>query len=196
MVGLQQFAGVGLVAGETRIPRDDERRRGVGVTNDAVNGEDSSAGANGHARGETTGGERDGEVKTAVYRPESNDEWREQLREAGRRAYPNMDGDARTAGTSGGRDRELEALEWDLEDNDNDDKAEKQAGTIGNGGRGRADDDSNHARIWKCKKILRNHLEAVRALKVFENESGGHDVVSGGDDLVVKLWRKVFDPSQ
>lgn len=123
--------------------------------------------------------EGDGQVVTAIYRPESNEDWMEKLRNAGRRAYPTSIG---TNGSNGG-DKELEGLEWDLGNG-----TEERESASGEGSNGATD------RVWKCARTLRNHLEAVRAVEVFEGENGP-EVVSAGDDFVVKLWRGVLTTS-
>lgn len=136
-------------------------------------------------RGEGQGQGRDGkgeELVTAIFRPESNEDWKEQLREAGRRAYTSSSS-ALNGGVASGGDQELENLEWDM--GDAEEKGQKKESKLGIEG-------AESERVWKCKKTLKGHLDAVRVVRVFEGEKG-FEVVSGGDDFVVNVWRRVLD---
>ncbi|GAA5953728.1 hypothetical protein JCM3765_006951 [Sporobolomyces pararoseus] len=148
--------------------------RGVGMM--------SSGGAEGGQGGVDGNGAGERELVTAVFKPRDSDkeEWIEKLREAGKRAYNKSEGTVVVGG-----DRELESLEWDLEEGGSEkNKSRKEE----------VEDDER--RFWKCSKILRNHLEAVRVVETFEGVNGEMEIVSGGDDLVVKLWRGVFKKNQ
>lgn len=126
----------------------------------------------GGGKGREGQNENGAELITAFYRPESSEDWKEQLREAGRRAYPS----SFNGGSVSGGDKELENLEWDMEDGE-----EKE---------GKKSKESK-SEVWTCKKTLKGHLDAVRAVKVFEGEKG-FEIASAGDDFVVKLWRNVL----
>ncbi|GAA6009855.1 hypothetical protein JCM10207_002134 [Rhodosporidiobolus poonsookiae] len=141
-----------------------------------------------------------GEVVTAIFRPSSADEWRDKLREAGRRAYPSLAG--------AGGDAELEGLEWDLDagsDADETSGSDESLGRKGKGGGGKTGKKADAGRRqasedtvglkdgerFKARRVLKSHLEAVRVVVVADGEGGKEDVevVSAGDDHVVKLWR-------
>ncbi|BGP28193.1 striatin-related protein [Rhodotorula toruloides] len=136
-------------------------------------------------------GQEEGEVPTAYYRPEEG--WKDKLVQAGRRAYV---ASAASLREGGGGDAELDGLNWDLEDADSCDtemakgraakpRKAKQASeeTVGLAGVDR----------YKARRVLKSHLDAVRAVAFVPREDGEIDIVTGGDDCVVKLWRGVLD---
>ena len=142
----------------------------------------SSGDSEGRGEGQGQGRDEKGEeLVTAIFRPESNEDWKEQLREAGRRAYTSSSSALNGGGASGG-DQELENLEWDM--GDAEEKGQKKESKLGIEG-------AESEQVWKCKKTLKGHLDAVRATRVFGDEVG-FEVVSGGDDFVVKMWRQVL----
>ncbi|BGP21109.1 hypothetical protein JCM10213_008978 [Rhodosporidiobolus nylandii] len=130
------------------------------------------------------------EIVTAIYRGDT-EEWRAKLKEAGRRAYPSLA--AASSGGGGGGDKELENLEWDLDASSSSDEA--SLGKKGKGKRGgrrekqRSEDTVGlgESERFKPRRVLKSHLEAVRAVVVHGQESV--EVVSAGDDCTVKLWR-------
>ncbi|GAA5989637.1 hypothetical protein JCM11641_002909 [Rhodosporidiobolus odoratus] len=146
--------------------------------NGGLSGAEASAGSGGG-----------GEVVTALFCPapgseEGAEEWRRKLREAGRRAYPTS-----SFGELGG-DEELEGLKWDLNEVE-DDEEEVSGKKEARKERMEASEDTVGLREderFKPRRVLKSHLEAVRAVLTFE-ENGAASVVSAGDDYVVKLWR-------
>ena len=143
---------------------------------------DSEGRGEGQGQGQGQGRDEKGEeLVTAIFRPESNEDWKEQLREAGRRAYTSSSSALNGGGASGG-DKELEGLEWDMEDIEEKDQKKEPKLEI---------EGVKSEQVWKCKKTLKGHLDAVRAVRVLEGEKG-IEVVSGGDDFVVKFWRQVL----
>ncbi|GAA5844536.1 hypothetical protein JCM5353_001302 [Sporobolomyces roseus] len=145
---------------ESKRSAEGEGVRGVGTMSSG-----NSVTEDGGGKGREGQDENGAELITAFYRPGSSEDWKEQLREAGRRAYPS----SFNGGSVSGGDKELENLEWDMEDSE--EKEGKKSTT--------------------CKKTLKGHLDAVRAIKVFEGEKG-FEIASAGDDFVVKFWRNVL----
>lgn len=140
------------------------------------------------------------DAPTAIFDGGGGDgeEWRRKLREAGRRAYPGFAG--RAAQSRGRGDKELQEMEWDLEAA----TAEEDEAADGKGGKKKkkrrgADKKQKEeetvglgaAERFKPRRVLRNHLDAVRVVACFEAD-GQELVVTGGDDTVVKLWRDPF----
>ncbi|CAE6448810.1 unnamed protein product [Rhizoctonia solani] len=106
----------------------------------------------------------DRNLVTAIFRPDDRGEWKRQLQAAHDEAV--------RAGTAGsGLDNislggEFETDEMEVEESE------------------------DKTKVWKTRKTLRNHLDAVRAVTFHPNEMC---LASGGDDFTVKIWR--LDPA-
>ncbi|PLW46124.1 hypothetical protein PCASD_04184 [Puccinia coronata f. sp. avenae] len=147
---------------------------------------------------------------TAIYRPESSESWKEQLRLAGEKEKMRMirkeheDGrDAKNVLENHGikPDEELAGLTLhDHEDashgNPNPNNlahptASTAAGT-GPPGEGKiaagaaVQKGLDMYKVWKPKRTLRSHLDAARCIAF---DRYGLAIVSGSDDCTVKLWR-------
>ncbi|GAB1523004.1 1,2-dihydroxy-3-keto-5-methylthiopentene dioxygenase [Rhizoctonia solani] len=109
-------------------------------------------------------GERN--LVTAIFRPDDRGEWKRQLQEAHDEAV--------RAGTAGSGLENISLKdEFDTDDMDN-----------------AAEESEDKTKVWKTRKTLRNHLDAVRAVAFHPNEMC---LASGGDDFTVKIWR--LDPA-
>ncbi|TCD68234.1 hypothetical protein EIP91_011303 [Steccherinum ochraceum] len=124
----------------------------------------------------------DGQVPTSIFRPD--DEWREKIRqshEAAERARLERDG--QTGPKISG------AESWERRARDEDEDAKDEEGEV-------EDDDASDigseegSKVWRAKKTLRNHLDAVRAVAFHPSELC---LATGGDDNTVKIWR--VDPA-
>lgn len=100
---------------------------------------------------------------TAIFAPASDESWKETLREAGKNAFPPVDEGLGVGG-------------WDFDEDDEEE------------GRGK-DGTEGEERKWSPVKTLRSHLDSVRSVSVKMEEDGEVVVVSGGDDMTVKVWR-------
>ncbi|GAA6063981.1 hypothetical protein JCM10212_005791 [Sporobolomyces blumeae] len=190
--------------------REDRMNPSTEETENAKDGArqvEEGRGEEGKGREQRKAQDRKEEV-TAIFRPESETDWKERLRDAGLRAYPSVSHNSSRIGRSGfarngheqSRDEELDRLEWDMEEpeSDGDEGATRRNGT-GKTKVGAKEADSNLVAglsrfKFGSKAVLRSHLEAVRVVRVVE---GGRDttdevVVSAGDDFVVKVWRGAF----
>lgn len=122
--------------------------------------------------GQTSDAEKDKEdaildshSRTSIFRPNDKGEWREKL------GLP-------YAGT-------LADSAWDRRPREDDDDVKEDDAEV-------EDDESNvlgegdGTKVWKTKRTLRNHLDAVRAIAFHPTELC---LVTGGDDCTVKIWR-------
>ncbi|BGP36019.1 1,2-dihydroxy-3-keto-5-methylthiopentene dioxygenase [Rhodotorula toruloides] len=131
--------------------------------------------------------EEEEEVPTAYFRPDEG--WKEKLAQAGRRAYV---ASAASLREGGGGDAELDGLEWDLEDDDSGDSS----AAIGRSAKPRKAKPASEETVgltgvdrYRTRRLLKSHLDAVRAVAFVPSDDGEIDLVTGGDDCVVKLWR-------
>ncbi|TDL27222.1 WD40 repeat-like protein [Rickenella mellea] len=117
------------------------------------------------------------QLSTAIYRPDSAGEWKEMLRmsnEAAERArLERLSQSSRVLETSSWDSQTSEEEEVKEEDPEVEDE---EAGIIG----------ENDGKVWKPRRTLRNHLDAVRALAFHPTEMC---LATGSDDCTVKIWR-------
>jgi striatin 1/3/4 len=101
---------------------------------------------------------------TAIFRPDSAGSWRIRLRNANEAAK-----------SAKGKDDELMQLSAPTtnEDDEEDSESVVSEGSTGN-------------KIWRTKRTLRNHLDAVRAVVFYPNDLS---LATAGDDCTVKIWR-------
>lgn len=114
---------------------------------------------------------------TAIFRPDQDGEWKEKLRLAHEASEQSRAG--QSSAISGAASWERRSRdEEDEGKNDEEPEVEEEEGTeIGEGESGK---------VWKAKRTLRNHLDAVRAVAFHPSELC---LASGGDDNTVKIWR-------
>lgn len=110
----------------------------------------------------------DRNLVTAIFRPDDRGEWKKRLQEAHDEAV-----------RSGAAGTGLENITL---------KDEFEADEVDSVGS--MEESEDKAKVWKTRKTLRNHLDAVRAIAFHPNEMC---LASGGDDFTIKVWR--LDPS-
>ncbi|KAF8803610.1 WD40 repeat-like protein [Phlegmacium glaucopus] len=115
--------------------------------------------------------------QTAIFRDEAG-EWKEKLRlahEASEKARLAREFQTGTSSDSGIWDRHGE--EEDEVKEDEGEVEDEEANLAG---------DGEGTKLWKAKRTLRNHLDAVRALAFHPTDLC---LATGGDDCTVKIWR-------
>jgi striatin 1/3/4 len=106
--------------------------------------------------------------RTSIYRPDDKGEWREKL-------------GLSFAGPTGA----LADSAWDRRPRDDDEDVKEDDTEV-------EEDESNvlgdgeGTKVWRTKRTLRNHLDAVRAIAFHPTELC---LATGGDDCTVKVWR-------
>ncbi|KAI0085434.1 WD40-repeat-containing domain protein [Irpex rosettiformis] len=118
------------------------------------------------------------DVPTAIFRPDSAGEWREKLRQS-------HDAELARAQQAGGSTLSG-ALSWERRSRyeDEDLKTEEEPDVEDEESTEIEDGEGN--KVWKNKRTLKNHLDAVRAAAFHPNELC---LATGGDDNTVKIWR-------
>ncbi|KAF8874646.1 WD40-repeat-containing domain protein [Gymnopilus junonius] len=114
---------------------------------------------------------------TAIFRDEAG-EWKEKLRashEAAEKLRQSREFQQGNPGEAGPWDRQREEDD-DVKEDEND-VEDEEASLVGEG---------EGSKLWKAKRTLRNHLDAVRALAFHPTELC---LATGGDDCTVKIWR-------
>ncbi|KAF8574175.1 WD40 repeat-like protein [Ramaria rubella] len=125
---------------------------------------------------------------TAIFRPDEAGEWREQLkamRQASQNAHPRSLDDTSVSHDHHPNVVATGAASWDgrQPEDEDDSKADEDDGEAeevnvtgeGNGGK-----------VWRARRTLRNHLDAVRAIAFHAQDMS---LATGGDDCTVKIWR-------
>ncbi|OBZ75399.1 Striatin-3 [Grifola frondosa] len=122
-------------------------------------------------KGKEREGEGESQPLTDIFRP---DDWKEKLRLSHETSEQARIERANQGSVSSwerqSREEDEEGREEELEE-------EEEASVIG---------ESDGAKVWKAKRTLRNHLDAVRALAFHPTELC---LATGGDDNTVKIWR-------
>ncbi|KAG9018194.1 hypothetical protein FRB90_011892 [Tulasnella sp. 427] len=113
-------------------------------------------------QGSNSTGENEANQITAIFRPDAAGEWKERLRAASE------------AVERAKAEEELAALSTTMKDEDDDSVSDDGDTIVG--------DD----KLWKPRRTLRNHLDAVRALAFHPSEMC---LATGGDDFTIKIWR-------
>ncbi|KAG8737667.1 hypothetical protein FRC10_007948 [Ceratobasidium sp. 414] len=111
----------------------------------------------------------DHNLVTAIFRPDDQGEWKRKLQEAH---------DEATRAAMGGTGLENISLKDEFEVDEMDSVGSTE------------EEGEDKAKVWKTRKTLRNHLDAVRAVAFHPSEMC---LASGGDDFTIKIWR--LDPS-
>jgi striatin 1/3/4 len=121
---------------------------------------------------------------TAIFRPKSGTvTWRDHLREMAEKGSSGPKANATTSLSTDSTsldalsEKSVEVDSSDISENDKESNGsvEEEAST--------ADDE----RLWKSRKILRSHLDSVRAVAF--GRSSDLALVTAGDDATVKVWR-------
>ncbi|KAI5124053.1 hypothetical protein M0805_003882 [Coniferiporia weirii] len=107
---------------------------------------------------------------TAIFRPD--EEWKERLERARTERFSSQGMPASGVSAWDGSEKEEEDVEREDVEMDEDDASSTTS-----------DDDG---KIWRPRRTLRNHLDAVRALAFHPSEMC---LATGGDDCTVKIWR-------
>ncbi|EPQ58098.1 WD40 repeat-like protein [Gloeophyllum trabeum ATCC 11539] len=114
---------------------------------------------------------------TAIFRPD--DDWKEKLRlshEAAQQAQLERSGPSGMS-PMGIVSWQRDTREEEEEAKEEEEEAEEESSVLGEG---------EGTKVWKTRRTLRNHLDAVRAVAFHPSELC---LATGGDDCTIKLWR-------
>ncbi|KAF9557683.1 striatin-3 [Agrocybe pediades] len=116
---------------------------------------------------------------TAIFRPDEAGEWKEKLRlshEAAEKLRASRELQPPSSS---------EGVSWDVQHDDDEEMKPQEDGEVEDD-EGTLVGDGEGTKLWKAKRTLRNHLDAVRALAFHPKELC---LATGGDDCTIKIWR-------
>ncbi|KAJ3806601.1 WD40 repeat-like protein [Lentinula lateritia] len=143
-------------------------------TQQQSNGNQSQPILPGTSQLDNKGSESEPRQLTMIFRPDDSGEWKDKLRQAHEASEQlRLSKESQAAGGSWEGRREFEdELKEDEGEVDDDDSSVVSEG--------------DGSKVWKARRTLRNHLDAVRAVAFHPHELC---LATGGDDCTVKIWR-------
>ncbi|KAJ3865931.1 WD40 repeat-like protein [Lentinula novae-zelandiae] len=143
-------------------------------TQQQSNGNQSQPTLPGTSQLDNKGSESEPRQLTMIFRPDDSGEWKDKLRQAHEASEQlRLSRESQAAGGSWEGRREFEdELKEDEGEVDDDDSSVVSEG--------------DGSKVWKARRTLRNHLDAVRAVAFHPHELC---LATGGDDCTVKIWR-------